>query len=153
MPKTNAQKETMVVAELAKGTPQLEIAASLNIGQSTVSNIKTRQKELIQKESALIIESTLQPIRERLIKEIKHVNTLDTTSLMDKENQPALARIDKREDMILKAAGIAPSHAPSIHIQNIFNDNRKTVVSPVVADLLGNQLNQVQDADYEETPE
>jgi Na+-transporting NADH:ubiquinone oxidoreductase subunit NqrC len=68
-------------------------------------------------------------------------------------NQQALARIDKKEDAILKATGINASHTTSIHVQNIFNDNSKTLISSQVTDLLGNQLDSIIDAEYDEIEE
>jgi hypothetical protein len=144
------QTEAITVAELAKGTPQRAIAAQTGISQPTVCRINTKHKELIQSQQARLVEATLTKITDRTIKEIEHANSLNTDDLMSAANQQALARIDKKEDAILKATGINASHAPSIHIQQIFNDNSKTLISPQVSDLLGGQLDSIIDVDYEE---
>jgi hypothetical protein len=147
------QAEAITVAELAKGTPQRAIAAQTGMSQPTVCRINTKHKELIQSQQARLVEATLAKIADRTIKEIEHAASLETSQLMDAANQQALARIDKKEDAILKATGINASHAPSIHIQQIFNDNSKTLISPQVADLLGGQLDNIIDVDCEEMPE
>jgi hypothetical protein len=146
------QTEAITVAELAKGTPQRAIAAQTGMSQPTVCRINNKHKELIQTEQAKLIEKTLTKIADRTIREIEHVNTLSNDDLMSATNQQALARIDKKEDAILKATGINASHAPSIHIQQIFNDNSTTLISPEVTDLLGDKLNSIIEADYEEIP-
>lgn len=139
------QTEAITVAELAKGTPQRAIAAQTGMSQPTVCRINAKHKELIQQQQARLVDATLSKIADRTIKEIEHANTLSTDDLMLATNQQALSRIDKKEDAILKATGINASHAPSIHIQQIFNDNSKTLISPQVSDLLGGQLDSIID--------
>jgi hypothetical protein len=142
--------EAVAIAELAKGTPQRAIAAQTGISQPVISRINTKHKELIQAETAKLVEQTLSKITGRAIKEIKHVAALDAPALMDKDNQQALARIDKKEEMILKSVGIAPSHAPSIHVQQIFNDNRKTILSPVVSEMFHGRMGEIIDGEIVE---
>ena len=139
------QTEAITVAELAKGTPQRAIAAQTGRSQPTVCRINAKHKELIQQQQARLVDATLSKIADRTIKEIEHANTLSTDDLMLATNQQALSRIDKKEDAIQKATGINASHAPSIHIQQIFNDNSKTLISPQVSDLLGGQLDSIID--------
>lgn len=147
------QVEAITVAELAKGTPQRAIAAQTGMSQPTVCRINNKHKELIQAQQARLVEATLSKIADRTIKEIELAASLSTDDLMDATKQQALSRIDKKEDAILKATGINASHAPSIHIQQIFNDHSKTLINPIVSELLGSQLDNIIDIDYEEIPE
>lgn len=144
------QAETITVAELAKGTPQRAIAAQNGMSQSNVSRINHKHRELIQYEQAKLIDATLSTITDQTIREINITKGLTDTELLEPTKQQALSRIDKKAEMILKSTGIAPSHAPSMHIVNIFNDNSKTLISAQVTDLLGDQLDGIIDVDCEE---
>lgn len=146
------QTEQIAVAELSQGKSQTAIAKALGTSQPTISRIGSRHKELIEQQQARFVDKCLEKIADRTIKEIEHVAKLSTDDLMLATNQQALTRIDKKEDAILKATGINASHAPSIHIQQIFNDNSTTLISPQVSDLLGDKLNSIIDAEYEEMP-
>lgn len=43
---------------------------------------------------------------------------------------------------ILKGAGILPSNAPALHIQNIYNDHRKQIIDPQVLKAIGGSIAQ-----------
>jgi len=136
-----------VANEIAQGTPQNAIAAQLGISQPSVSRINNKHKDLILTLQARYIDEGLPLIVARSLKEITKAHTLTEDQLFDKDNQQALARIDKKEEALLKATGIVPSNAPSIHVQQIFNDNRKTILNPNVANLLHGQLNDIIDGE------
>jgi hypothetical protein len=147
--------EAPIVALAAQGKSSRTIANApeVSVSHSTVNRITQRHKELIQKEQAKLIDATLSTITDQTIREINLAKTLTDEDLLEPTKQQALSRIDKKAEMILKSTGIAPSHAPSIHIQQIFNDNSKTLISPQVSDLLGGQLDSIIDVDYEEVPD
>ncbi len=147
---THSQEMT-AVAMTIEGEPQNKIAQALSVNQSTISRLNSKHKDLILAKTAQIFDEALEPTTNRLIREMKVADNLKDDELKAPENQVFLARTDKRADTILKAAGIAPSNQ-SLHIQNIFNDNSKTLISPQVTDLLGNQLDGIIDAEYDEVP-
>ena len=148
-------RDAAIIAKAAEGGTCREIAKdpAVDVGYRTVNRITNKHKELIQAQSARIIENTLARIADRTIKEIDLAATLADNQLLNPVNQSALARIDKKEETILKSVGIAPSHAPSIHVQNIFNDNRKTILSPGVASLLHGKLDEIIDGEVIEEGE
>lgn len=133
-------KEIEVIGLRAQGETQQAIEAITGISQPTISRLTSKHKDIIAATSAKYVEDTLPTILERTTKEIKYANTIDVAA---KDNQAFLTRVDKKEETILKGVGIAPSHAPSIHIQQIFNDNSKTVLSPIVADMLQGKLSEL----------
>lgn len=145
-------QEMTAVAMAIDGKPQNEVANTLNVNQSTISRLNSKHKDLILAKTAQIFDEALEPTTNRLIKEMKIADKFTDDELKKPENQFFLTRADKRADIILKAAGIAPSNQ-SIHIQQIFNDNSKTLISAQVADLLGDQLDGIIDAEYEEIGE
>lgn len=148
-------EDAPVVALAAQGKSSRAIASTpgINISHSTANRITQRHKELIQQEQAKLIDATLSTITDQTIREINLAKNLTDADLLEPTKQQALSRIDKKAEMILKSTGIAPSHAPSMHIVNIFNDNSKTLISAEVTDLLGDQLDGIIDADYEEIGE
>lgn len=144
-------EEAAVIALSAQGKSSRAIADTpgVNISHSTANRITNKHKELIQQEQAKLIDATLSSITDQTIREINLAKRLDDDQLLDPSKQQALSRIDKKAEMILKSTGIAPSHAPSIHIQQIFQDNRKTLISSQVAELLDGQLDTIIDADFD----
>ena len=169
-----------VIASLAAGNSQTATAATTGIPQQTISRLNKKHKDLINTEQAKLVELTLSTITSRTIQEIqtaKHLTdvltqpggkdspTINNTILTDQEDiAKFLTRVDKKEEMILKSVGIAPSHAPSILIQNILNDNRSMTISPVIKELISGRLKEIvgddgsdedymSDADYEDIPD
>ena len=162
----------------AAGDTQQTIADSTGMSRPTVSRLTKKHKHLIQEQQAKLVEQTLDTITGRTIQEIKAAKhladvliqpggrdnpTTNKTMLTDQEDiHKFLTRVDKKEEMILKSVGIAPSHAPSILIQNILNDNRSLTISPVIKELISGRLKEIvgddgsdedemTDADYEDT--
>lgn len=130
-------RDAKVVAARAQGKSVRKAAKELSISPTTIQRVSSKHKDIIDTQQARLVEATLPVIIDRTIKEINHANTINPA---DKDSQAYLTRVDKKEENILKGVGIAPSHAPSIHIQNIYNDNSKTILSPMVADLLSGKL-------------
>lgn len=162
----------------ASGDTLEMIKDTTGIPKPTLSRLNKKHKDLITSEQAKLVESTLSTITGRTIQEIeaaKHLTdvltqpggkdniTTNKTILTDQEDiHKFLTRVDKKEEMILKSVGIAPSHAPSILIQNILNDNRQMTISPVIKELISGRLKEIvgddgsdedymTDADYEDT--
>lgn len=173
-------KEAEVVAGIAAGNSQRHVSATTGIPQQTISRLNKKHKDLINHEQAKLVEQTLSTITSRTIQEIttaKHLTdvitqpggrdepTINTTVLTDMEDiSKFLARVDKKEEQILKSVGLLPSHAPSVLIQNILNDNRSMSISPVIKELISGRLKEIvgddgsdedymTDADYEDIPD
>ena len=130
-------RDAKVIAHRAKGMPIRKVASETNLSPTTVQKLTSKHKDIIAAQQARLVEVTLPTIIDRAIKEINHANSID---IADRESQVFLARIDKKEDTILKSVGIAPSHTQSMHVNNIYNDHRKEVISPVIADMLQGKI-------------
>jgi hypothetical protein len=144
-------KEALVIAHKATGKSARQTAIDTNIPRTTVRRLCAKHKDIIADEQAKIVEKCLSNIVDRTVKEIEFAKNMPVNT--DKETQLFLSRVDKKEDNILKGVGISPSHAPSIHIQNIYNDNRKEVISPIIADMLQGKISELTepiDAEFEE---
>jgi hypothetical protein len=119
---------------------------------------------LIESNHARLIEAGLNRATNRMLSEIETAEKLQG-ALTGKEGNPTilekageineyLKRVDRKEEMLLKSVGIAPSAASSIFVQNIYNDNSQTVLSPMVSQLLNGKIDEmtadIEDAEYEE---
>jgi len=139
----NKKKEMLTTTELqaislrAAGQSQQAIAAQTGIPQQTVSRLSQKHKDIIAEQQARLVEQTLSTIVKRTIREVQTANSIDC---QDKDSQEFLKRVDAKELILLKSVGIAPSHAPSIHIQQIYNDHSKTLLSPIISDMLAGKL-------------
>jgi len=132
--------ESMAIALAGNGLPQREIACQTGLSQPTVSRLSQKHKDIIATQQARLIEQTLETIADRTIKEISTANTINCA---DKEHQEFLKRVDAKELTLLKSVGIAPSYAPSIHVQQIYNDHSRTLISPIVQGLLSGKLDEM----------
>jgi len=157
--KTPLDKEIAVCNELALNTPIREVANNHSLDKNTVLRIKKDHKELIEKASAQLLTESLQDIVDITTHEIKESAQLsrdlltilkDSAVGVDKDKpfprdrlnaiNDLLKRIDKKQELILKSAGILASPTASlVYNQTIFNDN-KTQVSSVVLGLIGNAM-------------
>ena len=142
-PESLSPKEAAVIALAAQNLPQRQIGAEVGTSQTSVHRITSKHKELIQSENAKLIENTLSTITNRITKEINLANSLEDKELLDPTKQQALSRSDKREEIILKSVGMAPTNSPSFHYQQIFNDNRKQTISPVVSELIQGKIQEL----------
>ena len=144
-------RDAEVIAERAKNTPIRAVAKQVGISTTTVQKIGNKHKEIIATQQARLVEATLPVIIDRAVKEINHANSMDVA---DKDAQTFLARVDKKEETILKSVGIAPSNTQSMHVTQIYNDNRKETLNPNVASMLHGKLDEmteeIVDADFEE---
>lgn len=126
-----------VAAGLAAGIPQYQVAAQLGVHPSTVSRAaaKPDTKTLINTIHQALIDSALQPAQANISRSIQDyyslpVNTDDSGRALPQD----LQRKDhgfKASIRLLEAAGILPSHAQSILIQQIFNQFSTEIPEPV----------------------
>ena len=139
----------------AEGATYPEIKKQTGVPKRTIARLTSKHKIFIQKVQADLVEKTLIDIEHRTVTEIQAGKKLTDYLLLSEDEEGSLrqstnptrfddpkdmntflARLDKKEEGILKSVGILPSHAPSVHIQTILNDNRQTVLAPIVGALL-----------------
>ena len=129
----NNSEYKVAVAELtAKGMSQLGIANTLGISQPTVSKIANQDdtKALIDRMQKKLIDSSL----EQAVKNIKSV--VDKYPTYEEEKDKGFTTLSlKYSAEIAKSVGILPAHAPSFHVQNIYNSATVTL-SPLVQSML-----------------
>jgi len=161
-------KQGEIASLLSTGTmTHADIAGAIGVDRQSVTRVNKKHREIIEQAHAALIERALPVSVERTLEEIETAAALQKTltgkglnSTILKTNSDIsdyLRRVDKKEEMLMKSVGIAPSHAPSIHVQNIYNDNRGTILSPVVGQLLQGRMAEmtadVEDAEYEDMDE
>ncbi|MCK5600994.1 hypothetical protein KAR91_03935 [Candidatus Pacearchaeota archaeon] len=157
--------ENKIIALKSTGMIGTEVAEATGTSNATVSRLGKKHRDLILEAQTNLLEQAIKPITERMIDEVSiaihlkdHLKdpnkTKNKTALEDKKDMLTyIAMVNKREEGLLKAVGILPTNAPSIHVQQIFNDNRKTVMSPQVADLLRGRMDEITEADFEDLPD
>lgn len=170
--------EAEAIASIAAGNSQRYVAASTGLSQPTICRLNKKHKDQINHEQAKLVEQALTTTTDGTIQELhtaKHLidviaqpggkdnPTINKTALTDVDQiLKFLGMAAKTREMLLKSVGIAVSHAPSINIQTILNDNRQMTISPVIQELIGGRLKEIvgddgsdedymTDADYEDT--
>jgi hypothetical protein len=134
--KPDKKTEDAVVARLAQGMSERKVAQEVGTTRNIVHGVSVRHRAIIEKETARYVEEGLENIADRAIREIAMARNMSDDELRDSKNHQFLKRVDAKEEGILKAVGIAPSHGVNMFIQNVFNDNRKAVINPVVMGIL-----------------
>lgn len=144
-----------ICRHIANGRSIPDTAHRMGICEMTVTRVlsKRESRELVEKLATELIAETPAAV-EGLKKELDLGNTVvsyltDPTSVdISKisafnnvgEMLSFLKLTHKQRDNILKAAGLFPSQAPGVVIQNVYNDNRKQVLSTNVLNALGQHL-------------
>lgn len=120
---------------------QSETARQLGINKSTVHRIIERDdvREMIDEEREKFLES-LPNARANIQYLIDNFRTVDAS------NAPILSAGEKDQAWkssmeVLRAAGMLPSHYGSIHIENVYQETRVQIISPVIQLLLNEQQN------------
>jgi len=151
----NKKERDLAICQLAvQGKSQAEIAKTIgNIGQTGVSRIirKKENRKLIEKETTKLLSSLPEIVNQfeenvELSKTL--MNYISTTG--EEENPTKIKEIKdilsflnlayKQKSDMLKALGVFPSQNLSMFIQNIYNDNRKQVLSPEVFKAFGSMF-------------
>jgi hypothetical protein len=144
----NQYKTSKIVNAIAVGHTEHETAGIVGVARSTVSNYK-RDPEIralideaqtrLAKESAVNIVETDIAVIKRAHKilakdkyDTKAVSLLNDTGLMD-----LYTKISKR---VGQAIGIFNTPAPSLFIQNMYQDNRSQAIAPNVLTLISGAL-------------
>lgn len=150
-------QERQIAKQIVAGEKSIDIAEEWDISINTIANVKKRQRELIESESARYLESLPDcvKIQQSLIAEVKadmdapaYELDSDGEKILDENGVPIRRnRLDKTNPELFKAGckaaekvmqgvGLQPSQSISLNIQQIYNDNSKTIIAPVVLSLL-----------------
>ena len=132
----NPHIKEMAVKRLAAGESQASVAQDIGVHRSQVCRFAKREdiRPFIEQEQMKLMEAVPDAVEnvKQLVREMKDLPKGDT-----KERELSYrASLDT-----LKAAGMMPSPVQSQVIANIFNDQR-TVISPVVQEILDSHLKQ-----------
>lgn len=146
-----------IAKELASGKQVSEIAAEHSLTPAAISSIakKKRSREIIEQETKKLL-SIVPDITEQLVKDVQLSGKL-TRYLADPSSEPDVATSAfgdteeilkfqnlayKKQQDVMKAVGIFPTNSTNIFIQQIYNDNRKQVLSAEVFQALGGIFSQ-----------
>ena len=127
----------MVVKKLAVGESQESIAKDVGLNQSQVSRwIANREdiRSLIQQQQMKLLEAVPDAVEniKSLVREMKDLPE-------DDHKRKELAY--KASKDILKCVGIMPTPIQSQTLVNIFQENKKEVISPKVLEIIGKVVN------------
>ena len=121
----------------AAGTSLKEIAKNINVHESTISRRLNTQE----------MQEMLEREREEFLKCVPQARQNLQKLVMDHDDLPADSqdkqRAWKTSIEIARAAGMLPSHAPSIYIQTLYQDNSTTVLAPEVSQFLDHYTDDV----------
>ena len=145
--------EQRAIQLLATGANQAEVAREIGVNRSTVCRW-TQKEEVrakIEAEAQRFLESLPDTV-EQIKRDLSTANQLSKFIAGEEgaENRTRLTNPDhqlrflenayRKQGDLLRAAGILSSPAPSIVVQQVFNDNRTQVLSPTVIQVLGDHL-------------
>ena len=111
----------------------MSIAATAKIADcspTTVSKVKKEKKELIEKYQTKYLESLPNAVKIQ-------TQLIDDFETIDSKDDPVRFNASVRaSEKLLQVAGIIPSQAPSIFLQNLYQDARSIVLSDQVSDII-----------------
>ena len=154
-PNLTKAHEEQVIMLAATGISQGAVGEQLGISRPMVNKIINRDdnRERIEKETIKYLEA-LPDVTDQIKRDISTANTLSQIVAGERpiEDLPeffqkmkggsseALKYLEqqyKKQNDLLKATGILPSHAPSVFVQNLIQNNTTNVISPNVLEALG----------------
>lgn len=137
-----AKKQELAVKMLAANVPQTQIAEKFGVTQSGISKFASKDeiKKLI--EAAELEYYSYIPDAIELSKQaITDAKGIDKATVMSSTKPEILLKIKeiglKEGAKMLTGVGIQASHTQARIVQNIYNDNRTQVLSPVMRQFLG----------------
>jgi hypothetical protein len=146
-------RDERIALELAGGRSTNEIAEQFDLTPSSVSRIakKDRSREIIEQETKKLL-GIVPSITDQLQSDIQLSQKL-SRFLANPASEPSVAtntpftdtkeilefqkQVYKKQQDVMKAVGIFPTNSTNIFIQQIYNDNRKQVLSAEVFQALG----------------
>lgn len=147
--KQKAEMDLQLAKDKFNGVPAIESAERLGLTYGTVRNYRSRPavKALVEKLKDELIESALP----KAVKNIRQaIEAYDKPLERDDTGKPFSDGLQTREHgmnaslRLMEGAGLAPSKAPAIYIQNI--DNSVTIM-PLVRQLIASKLEETDDED------
>ena len=135
--KISLPEKQHIATQRAIDTPLQRIADDLNVNKSTICRaLKTEE-----------MQHMLEREREEFLKCVPQARQNLQKLVMDHDDLPADSqdkqRAWKTSIEIARAAGMLPSHAPSIYIQTLYQDNSTTVLAPEVSQFLDHYTDDV----------
>jgi hypothetical protein len=149
-----------------RGKTVQELAEEYAIEPQSVRNVlkKPRSREIIEQETKKLL-GLVPEITQQLAADLK-LGTRLTNMMVKPESEPELLTQSmfaetkdvmdflklnyKKQQDIMKAMGIFPSNSTNVFIQQIYNDNRKQVLSPEVFKALGGIFSSPEDQTEDE---
>lgn len=139
--KLNTEQKAQAIAMYVAGASQTEIGRRFDIDNSCISRMfqKPDIKEIIENANTELILRTLNPTIENIHWLI--TNYRKTTINEDGKSVSVLSKEQSNHSWeaqkeVLKATGITPYPTQPIMVQNIFNDNRQQLISPVMWEVI-----------------
>ena len=136
-PEQKAQAIAMYIA----GTPQKDIAKCFGVSQQAISQMfcKDDMRQIIESANQELILRTITPTIENMHWLVTSYRK--TTIDEDGKSVPVLCREQLNhawdaQKEVLKATGITPYPTQPILVQNIYNDNRQQLISPVMWEVI-----------------
>lgn len=138
-----------IAREIAGGKKPTELAEDFGVSKATIYHVlkKDRSREIIENETKKLLslvpsittqiseDLELSASLQRYLKDPSAVN--DTQLVENKDILDYLKLSYKKQQDVMKAVGIFPSNSTNVFIQQIYNDNRKQVLSPDIFKALG----------------
>jgi len=171
MTKINGRMKKNVIQSLACGESQREISKKIGVTQAAISKFANKEgiKPLVEKEIEKLYE-ILPDIVEQLKRDIATADRISKAiagDLPEEETRELTDRfgcisgalrfkesIYKQKSDVLKALGVYPSQAPSIAIQNIYQQETNEIfLEPVVQKVLNLKVDELVNYDKPENNE
>lgn len=145
-------RDIEVAMFLAQGKSCRKIAKETGVSKSTVNYLskKPEIKQFVESMNHRLINDNVQTIVDRvaleqqvaleLVKYQAGISDENRTRIKGDNQDKFLFRVDRTSTEIMKSVGLYPSHTMNVQNTMIFNDNRKSVISPIVAELLQGKL-------------
>jgi hypothetical protein len=141
---------------MASGLNHGEVADKLGVCRQTTWRLSKKYKQDIEQLTLQLVDQTIPLIHEN------HINTMRLANGLLKcdENSPQIAAAivqsgldpkdiisisDKKEYRMMQVMGIVPSNTPSVILNQILGNVSVNLVDPGVRQLLGGQLDQLED--------
>ncbi len=133
-----------IIGRLSIGEPSNTIAADFNVSGQRIRQIKKENQELIEQKTQELLQS-LPDVVETTKMDIEvakkiSVEAKNDISTLTPEKLQFKSQMSKVNADIYRAIGFYPSQSPALFIQNIYNDNRQSVISPKVLDVIGKYI-------------
>ena len=146
-----------VLPALINGQTGKSIADEIGVTQPTISKWKAKLADQLQAYQFQLLDKSGQATVNNITATIDRANKVltnkddngdYTTKSVDLSDYKDLLQLShKKEVLVAQAMGILPTHAQSITINQIINNDNRTLMSPAMANLMQSQVAAQQDED------